>query len=342
MSDNCWIGNTGVTLYVGDKEVSFATLGDKLIFPLWEGTYKVGYTGSGTIQILNNGFNLDKIVYMQIGDIQMYPQTTYDFGSQTKEVIWKVKVSSTSLVESMFSGLATVTGATAMSNTDRFLPFQFYQCPNLTNVDLGNIFYVETAAFYECSGLTTTTNGYNLAFAAESAFRDCRNLVSPPIANTIIDRYAYNRCISFTGTLTIPDSVVILGDYAFDACHISGLTIGSGITTIGVQAFANCRQLSGHVVIPNNVTEIKRSAFVYCDSYTALTLGTGVATIGDAAFCYNTSLNVIYLDTTNTVTLGNNAFLQFSFALPGTFYYHSGTDITAFQAQLPTWTFTTY
>lgn len=361
MSDNCWIGITGVTLYVGDKEISYATLGDKLIFPMWEGTYKVGYTGSGTIQILNNSFNLDKIVYMQIGDIQMYPQTTYDFSGQTKEVIWKVKTSSSSYVEKMFAELVSVTGVTAMSGTDRILPMQFQSCPNLVNVSLSNVTFVESGAFWECSGITGNVDLSQCVVIADYAFYKCSNItgITAPNLGTV----ALYAC-SQTGlrTLTVPSTMRMLMEGCFLWTPITALTIQNGVTYLPDMAFKDTEMKD--VTIPDSVQTLGSSTFGQCIYLTGVTIGSGVTSIGNGCFMETkissitlppsltslakyafmdcTNLNTIYLNTTNTVDVHQYAFINVS--PTGTFYYHEGTDISGFinATVVGGWTFIPY
>jgi len=64
------------------------------------------------------------------------------------------------------------------------------------------------------------------------------------------------------------------------------LEIGTSCTSIGLEAFQNCTNLTGDLVIPNSVTSIASYAFSYCYSLTSLTIGNSVTTIESYAFSY--------------------------------------------------------
>ena len=81
------------------------------------------------------------------------------------------------------------------------------------------------------------------------------------------------------------------------------------ITKIPAQAFFDCNNLIGNLVIPNSVTEIGDSAFYKCTGFTGdLTIPNSVTTIGKRAF-YKCSGFTGKLTISNSVTtIGNYAF----------------------------------
>ena len=81
------------------------------------------------------------------------------------------------------------------------------------------------------------------------------------------------------------------------------------ITRIPKQAFNNCKNLTGNLVIPNSVTEIGDQAFAGCTGFTGdLTIPNSVTNIGISAF-YNCTGFTGNLTIPNSVTtIGNLAF----------------------------------
>ncbi len=87
--------------------------------------------------------------------------------------------------------------------------------------------------------------------------------VTIPNSVTSIGDYAFSRCSSLE-SVTIPDSVTSIGDYAFSRCSsLASVTIPNSVTSIGNYAFSRCSSLES-VTIPNSVTSIGSSPFYGC------------------------------------------------------------------------------
>ena len=106
-------------------------------------------------------------------------------------------------------------------------------------------------------------------------------------AVTTIESYAFDGCIGFTGSLTIPDSVTTIKSYAFRDCSgfTGSLTIPDSVMTIGSEAFSGCSGFTGSLTIGDSVTTIGGRAFYGCSGFSGpLTIGNSVKTIGCSAF----------------------------------------------------------
>ena len=101
--------------------------------------------------------------------------------------------------------------------------------------------------------------------------------------------------------------VTSIGSNAFSSCYsLSSITIPDGVTSIGGNAFENCYSLSS-ITIPDGVTSISNSAFSNCYSLSSITIPDGVTSIGNYAFQGCNSLSSITIP--NGVTsIGSNAF----------------------------------
>ena len=96
-------------------------------------------------------------------------------------------------------------------------------------------------------------------------------------------------------SITIPNSVTSIGDYAFQYCSsLTSITIPNSVTSIGDYAFSYCSGLTS-ITIPNSVTGIGRDAFSYCSGLTSITIPNSVTSIGDFAF-YDCKIKKLYYD----------------------------------------------
>ena len=115
-------------------------------------------------------------------------------------------------------------------------------------------------------------------------------------------------------SVVIPDSVTVLGEYAFYSwSYLESVTLSKNITYIPDYAFADCYRLRS-VVIPEGVTEIRQAAFSKCSSLVSITLPSTLTGISNAfSMCdnlyeiYNFSALNIQRGTTDYGSIGENA-----------------------------------
>ena len=89
--------------------------------------------------------------------------------------------------------------------------------------------------------------------------------------------------------IIIPEGVTSVGTQAFYNCKdLISIVIPKGIISIGSQAFYNCNSLA-NIAIPESVTSIGEQAFARCSSLTSIEIPEGVTSIGNQAFsgCYS-------------------------------------------------------
>ena len=115
-------------------------------------------------------------------------------------------------------------------------------------------------------------------------------------ALSAIEYNAFSGCTGLT-SITIPDSVTVIGSYAFEGCTgLTSITIPDSVTYIAGAAFAGCTDLTS-ITIPNSVTCIDYWAFEGCTGLTSITIPDSVTSIGDRAFYHCTGLT--------SITIGN-------------------------------------
>jgi BspA type Leucine rich repeat region (6 copies) len=155
--------------------------------------------------------------------------------------------------------------------------------------------------------IPSVINGLPVTSIGESAFANCTSLTSISIPASVISIGEEAFFYSGLTSATIPDSVTSIGYAAFGYCtSLTSATIGSGVTSIGDDAFDECTSLT-NVTIPGGVASIGNEAFYDCWSLTSLTIPGSVTSIGNMAFAGCASLTSVTIPASVT-SIGEYAF----------------------------------
>lgn len=218
----------------------------------------------------------------------------------------------TSLGASAFYECRSLLSITIPSEVTRLEGYVFYYCNSLSTITIPkSIEYLGEGEFAGCALLQNITLPDLIPSIEAYSFSGCcslSNIIIPARANTIetnafencyllsnvvipdrlmyIKDNAFNQCQSLS-SITIPDNnnITSIGEYAFQGCILSSITIPNRVTSIETGTFAACGQLL-NIMIPNGVKYINRTAFNNCVSLSTVTFPDGLVSIGDVAFAF--------------------------------------------------------
>ena len=156
---------------------------------------------------------------------------------------------------------------------------------------------------------------------ANAAFSNRESLENITIPNSVvfIGQYGFYKCSSLKN-VTIPDSVLSIDYRAFGSCaSLENVVIGAGVTYIEEGAFRSCKSLKNIEVSKDNSSFTSVDGVLFNkdktellkyptgSSNTTYTVPDSVTTIGYRAFDYSASLESIVIGT-GVTHIGENAF----------------------------------
>ena len=152
---------------------------------------------------------------------------------------------------------------------------------------------------YEDMGDRRITEGtYGSCVKAIMHQLDGTDVIVDDIASSVLTSYEVRCYNNTTSGVTIGSNCSSISEHCFqsysnpsgDKCvfsygftYLTQVTIQSGITTIGDNAFGYCSGIT-EVVIPDTVTSIGSQAFFKCSNLSAVTLSENLTSIGNQAF----------------------------------------------------------
>ena len=146
---------------------------------------------------------------------------------------------------------------------------------------------ISTKGNVEIPKYVTDSDGtkHKVVGLGNNIFNNCKGLTSITIPDSVtnIGEYAFALCCSSLTSITIPNSVTSIELGTFNDSGLTSITIPNSVTSIGDNAFSRCNNLVS-ITIPDSVTSIEYAAFYSCTGLTSITIPDSITSIGNSAF----------------------------------------------------------
>ncbi len=224
----------------------------------------------------------------------------------------------------------------------------FSNCSSLKSFTIPDgVTSIQNYTFRDCTALETVNIGSGVTKISGNAFEDDTSLSEFIVSgsNTTYssaDGVLYNKAKTAiiispknkSGSITIPDTVTTITDYAFQNCpNITSVVIGRNVQKVGKYAFSGCPALESVTFAESgDVTKvIDESAFADCPSLESVTLGNAVTRIEKCAFAATALTQIVFPE--GLERIGDYAFSPYAKGEYGT-YKESSLENATFGSEI--------
>lgn len=226
---------------------------------------------------------IDNIYYNKIADGQVEVTSgdskySGDISIPKKFVSEGVPYKVTAIGDNAFDGCTSLSSISIPNSVTSIGAFAFNRCTAISSMILPNsVTAICSYAFAYCRSLSSISIPSSVTIIDNNPFLGCNNIQFTIDQNSegfqVINGSLYDKgvtrlitaVIPSKGGVEIPNTVEIIGNYAFADCtSLTMISIPNSVTSIGDYAFNRCTALNS-VSLTNSVTSIGGFAFYGCN-----------------------------------------------------------------------------
>lgn len=265
------------------------------------------------IEIETNFMKCDSLLNINVSE-ENTQYTSIDGNLYTKDRTTLIKYANAKIGEVILEDTVT-----------NIMNYPFRDCINIETINISDkIKYIPLAPgidyFEGCYKLNDiNVNEGNEKYSSENGIlynKDKTILYACPkfksgditIPNTVVEigDYAFANCNNLV-QFAIPEGIIKLGSNVFAGCiNLENIIITDSVTELGYSVFKDCTKLKD-IIIPNTVTTMGESLFYGCTNLKSVVLPTNITKIGSYDFYKCNNIETIIIPE-NVVEIGNNAF----------------------------------
>ena len=225
---------------------------------------------------------------MPMTAVPVHAATEVDSGTCGANVTWSLDD----------DGLLTISGTGEMEG-GAYAGNYGSHCAEIKSAVVGSgVTNVGSSAFYRRK-LIGSGNYEELIFS---------NLTNVQLSDTIKSIGANAFCKTTIDSITIPNSVTVLDNQAFEESGFTHLVLPDSVVSIGYRAFASAKRLE-EVTLPDTLTNLSASVFAGCTALETIHFNGVIKSIDDSAFYGCTALPSLKLAVDGkNASIGNNVF----------------------------------